>query len=347
VAYVYVSSPTSTGNGLIYAGRASSNGQLTLVGTAPANVSYTALNGKWLFGTDGTYIYSFSIAADGSLSQTSAINATQYNPYDSGGPSSLFLDHTGTTLYDGDTYAYGTGSNAYQTFGIDQSTGQLTFLQLGPNGSEIQGTPMSFTGSNVYAYSSGCWEEITGIYGYRRNSDGTLTPLNINPTIPTAPAGEYYCPYSAAADPTNHLAIAMTPMRFFSVVGPPQLAVYTQSSDGSLTTTSTSTNMPKTLVTSVTDFWMSPSGKLLAVGGSTGLQVFHFNGASPITHYTGLLTQDPINQVFWDDANHLYALSPVKRKLHVFTVTPTIYGEAPGSPYTLPNPQSLIVLPKS
>ncbi len=297
VAYVYVSSPNLTSEGLIYEYSASPNGQLTLLGTEPAYVSYMALNGGWLFGTDGTNIYSFSIAADGLLSQTSSINATQYNPYDSGGPGSLFLDHTGATLYDGDIYAYGTGSNAYQTFSINQSTGQLSFLQLGPDGSETQGAPMSFTGSNVYAYSSGCYQELADIFGYRRNSGGTLTALNINPTIPAAPTGEYYCPYSAAADPTNHLAVAMAPMKNFNAAGAPQLAVYTQSSDGNLTTTSTSANMPKTLVTSVADLWMSPSGKLLAVAGGSGLQVFHFNGAGPITQYAGL-TRDPINQVF-------------------------------------------------
>jgi hypothetical protein len=348
VAYVYVSSPSSTSFGLIYAYSASSNGQLTPVTGSPfpSYAAYMAVNGAWLFGTDGTNIYSFSIASDGALSQTSSINATQYNPYDSGGPGDLFLDHTGTTLYDGDIYAYGTGDSAYQSFSIDQNTGQLNFLALGPDGGEIQGNVMSFTGKNVYAYSSGCYEGDPNIFGYKRNSDQTLTSLNINPPIPTAPQGEYYCPFLAAADPTNHLAISLTPMNFLTVAGPPQLAVYTQQSNGNLTTTSTAATMPKTLVTSVIDFWMSPSGKLLAVAGTSGLQVFHFNGANPITHYTGLLTKDEIDQVFWDNSNHLYALSRNAGKLHVFTVTPTSHSEASGSPYTIANPANVIVLPK-
>lgn len=53
---------------------------------------------------------------------------------------------------------------------------------------------------------------------------------------------------------------------------------------GNLTTTGTISNMPKSSVTQVTDMAMAPSGKLLAVSGTTGLQVFHFNGASPITN---------------------------------------------------------------
>src|SRR5262249_45655616 len=156
-----------------------------------------------------------------------------------------------------------------------------------------------------YAYSSGCYLGSPAIYGYKRNADGTLTGLSISPAIPPGPNGTNYCPFLAAADPANHVAVSLTPMNFLSVAGPPQLAVYTQDSSGNLTTKSTATNMPKTLVKNVNDIWMSPSGKLLAVGGTAGLQVFHFNGAGPITHYTGLLTTDEIDQVFWDNANHL------------------------------------------
>jgi hypothetical protein len=128
-------------------------------------------------------------------------------------------------------------------------------------------------------------------------------------------------------------------------VGSAQLAVYTSDGSGNLTTTSTASNMPKTSVTSVTDTWMSPSGKLLAVAGTGGLQVFHFNGGSPITPYTGLLTKDEIDQMFWDNNNHLYALSLSAGKLFVFTLTPTSHSQAPGSPYTITNPWNIIVLP--
>ncbi len=348
VAYVYVSNNLSSSSfGLINAYSASSNGSLTPVAGSPfpSYVSDMALNGAWLFGTDGTNIYSFSIASDGALSQTAAINATQYNPYNSGGPGNVFLDHTGAILYDGDTYAYGTGSNAYQAFGIDQNTGYLTFLQLTPDGGPSVGSVLSFTGGNVYAYSSGCYHGTPQIFGYKRSSDGTLTALNINPTIPSAPNGAY-CPYLAASDPDNHIAVSLTPYDVYTQSGPPQLAVYTQASDGSLTTTSTSANMPKTAITQIMDFWMSPTGKLLAVGGTGGLQVFHFNGANPITHYTGLLTTDQIDQMFWDNHNHLYALSRSAGKLYVFTVTPTTHRQAPGSPYTITQPQNIIVLPK-
>jgi hypothetical protein len=92
---------------------------------------------------------------------------------------------------------------------------------------------------------------------------------------------------------------------------------------------------------------MSPGGKLLAVGGTAGLQVFHFNGGKPITHYTGLLTTKEVDQFFWDNDHHLYAISRSAGKLFVFTITPTSVRQAPGSPYTITNPSNIIVLPKT
>jgi hypothetical protein len=82
--------------------------------------------------------------------------------------------------------------------------------------------------------------------------------------------------------------------------GAMQLATYTADSEGNLTTASTYKNMPRVAVGSVSNLNMSPSGKLLAVGGSLGLQIFHFNGASPITPYTGLLGTGEFDQFRWD-----------------------------------------------
>ena len=124
-----------------------------------------------------------------------------------------------------------------------------------------------------------------------------------------------------------------------------QLATYTVNSSGDLTTTSTAANMPKVLVENVDVMNMSPNGKLLAVGGSSGLQVFHFNGASPITHYTDLLTTDEVDEIHWDGKNHLYALGYAANKLWVFTITPTSHTQAPCSPYTIHDPGGLAVLP--
>src|SRR6202011_5108239 len=117
-------------------------------------------------------------------------------------------------------------------------------------------------------------------------------------------------------------------------------------SSGNLSTNSTRFNMPRTAVKIVTDIAMSPSGKLLAVSGTAGFEVFHFNGSKPITHYTGLLAKDQIDRLYWDNDNHLFAISQSGGKLFVFTITPTSVSQAPGSPHKITKPQSLVVLSK-
>ena len=343
VAYIYVSSSPSSGKSQINAYAAASNGSLTNVPGSPFhdNVNYLALNGAWLFAVDNTFvnINSYSIAANGSLTFKDTHNVSSPGP----GIISLYPDHTGATLY----ADYYTTNNDYLSFSIDGSTGQLKKVGDLPGG-PANNSPVSFIGNNVFAYSSSCYHFGPAIYGVKRASDGSLSYLNINPPFPTPPAGEFWCPWRAAADPTNHLAIAVQPMTSnLNVAGPFQLAAYTVDSSGNLSTTSTHSNMPSVLVGYPTDYWMSPDGKFLAVGGSSGLQIFHFNGAKPITRYTGLLTANEIDQVFWDNAGHLYALSPRAGKLYVFTVTSTSVTQAPGSPHTITNPQNIIVLPKT
>jgi hypothetical protein len=138
-------------------------------------------------------------------------------------------------------------------------------------------------------------------YAVRRNNDGTLIEFSIDPTIPSNPDGKY-CPYGGAADPTNNLAVAL----FLGQSGPTQLAVYTADSSGNLTTNSTAENMPTTAV-GFGRMAASPAGKLLALGGTSGLQVFYFNGSNPITPYTGRLAWRSTYDVAWDQHDHLYS----------------------------------------
>lgn len=355
VAYLYVTSNTSGGTFQIDAFSADSQGRLTAIAGSPfaANVEFMALNDKYLFGTNSTDVYTYAIGSDGSLSQVSDINATQYNqpPGGDGGPEYLFLDHTGATLYDVDIYGNNGANNDYQFFDINNSSGVLSYLGVTDATTEYW-NPLTFIGNNQYAYSADCVHLSNDIYGYRRNSNGSLTKLAITPPIPAAKAGSFYCPYQAAADPNGDLAISMQPFNANSwqPSGRTQLAVYTADASGNLTTTSTYVNMPKTEVENLADISMSPSGALLAVGGSAGLQVFHFNGNNPITKFTGLLMKEPIaldDQMFWDNDNHLYVISNPAGKLYVFTITPTSARKATGSPYTITSPVNIVVLPKS
>jgi len=351
VAYVYVSASNSGG---IYAFSAASNGALSAVAGSPfqSDVQGMAVNGKYLFGTDGTYIYSYSVASDGALAPVASINAQQFNGYTCGGPWTLFLDHTGRTLYDLDLYGNSCANNTYQFFDVEKATGKLGYLGVS-DPSTVFSTPLSFIGNNLFAYGSSCYHLGAETYGFQRQSDGKLKSLGLHQLMPKAKSGDFYCPYQAAADPTNNLAISVQlyNSETWQPDGPAQLATYTADGSGVLTTKSTYRNMPDTAIQYVEDLSMSPSGKLLAVGGmamggTAGLQVFHFNGNKPITHYTGLLTKDEIDQFFWDNNNHLYAISAKSGKLFVFTITPTSVSQAPGSPYTITNAQNIIVLPK-
>lgn len=207
------------------------------------------------------------------------------------------------------------------------------------------GSTLSFVSNNVFAYTSSCYHFTQTIFGVKRASNGSITELNINGPYPTPPSGDFYYPYLAAADPYGH--------RRSTLHGKPgggrpyQIASCPMTSTANLTTTSTYANMPKKSVGTINDYRMSPSGKFLAVGGSAGMQICHFNGASPATKYTGVLTTSPVDQMFWDKAIHLYAISRKGGKLYVFTVTPTGVAQAAGSPHVIKSPQNIIVLPKT
>src|ERR1700680_217198 len=166
VAFVYVSSSPRGNNFEINAFSAASNGELTPVQGSPfsADVQGMAVNGKYLFGTNGTYVYSFSVASDGALQKVASINAQQFNGYNCGGPVALFLDHTGATLYDEDFYGNNCANNTYQFFGIDRSSGDLSYRGATSAASPQFNVPLSFIGNNVYAYGSGCYHFYPAIF---------------------------------------------------------------------------------------------------------------------------------------------------------------------------------------
>ncbi len=349
VAFVYVSSNPSGSNYEINAYAAAPTGKLTTISGSPfsADVQYMAVNGKYLFGTNGIEIDSFAIASNGALTFAASVNAQQLNQDDCGGPGQIFLDHTGETLYDMDYLGNICANNPYQSFGVNNAVGSLTYLGVTAAASPQFETPLSFIADNNYAYGSSCYHFNSEIYGFARNSDQTLTMLNNNPAMPEAQTGDFFCPYLAAADPTGHLVITVQELNGnWTAIGLPQLAVYTADSSGNLTTTSTYANMPKMAVGSVINLSMAPSGKLLAVSGTSGMQVFHVDGANPLTHFTTLITTEQVFEMFWDNDNHLYAISNADH-LFVYTVTPTKISQVAGSPYTITTPQGLIVLPKT
>jgi 6-phosphogluconolactonase (cycloisomerase 2 family) len=351
VAYVYVANnPKNSSTNEISAFSVAQDGRLTPIAGSPfrEDVEAMAVAGGHLVAVNRAKpdLDTFDIESDGALRYLASANYAAHSGGDCALANQIFFDHTGTNLYvqefDADCANTGVAS-----FSLNKQTGTLRYLGIDITGVfPGDNNAASFIGDNVYAYTavnSSCM--YYGIYGFRRSSNGLLVSGGALQNYPT-PSGNIrrFVPELLAADPANNLAILVQPANPPDCTsGAPQFATYTVSSSGTLSTKSTYANMPATLVTNPYDLKMSPSGKLLAVAGRQGLQIFHFNGSNPITHDTGLLTTDPVNQVFWDNSNHLYAISQATGKIRVYTITPTSLQLAPGSPRLIDNPEHLIV----
>jgi hypothetical protein len=338
-AYVYVlnrlNGPTEELDGF----SADSTGALTPLPGSPfwtstsraASQFWTlAHTAHWLFLSDAINIYSFSIASNGALTLKSAINAQRFTNSAFNEIAALVLDRTWSTLYVRE-YESGSGKNSILAFKKNGTTGALTYL----GSTDYPGQPLSsrlaFIGNNEYAYS-GAW------FAAQRNSDGTLSAFSINPPLPSNPNGDY-SPSGAAADPANNLAVSF--FVFDSQSGnlaAYTLAAYTADSSGNLTTSSTAATISTVYPARMS---VSPAGKLLAVGGPNGLQVFHFNGSNPITPYTKRLAWTNYD-LAWDTHNHLYAAE--NGGVHAWSITPSFWKQA--SPYPLSEPLALTVLSK-
>jgi hypothetical protein len=265
------------------------------------------------------------------------------------------LDHTGADLYDIFVTGGDCEDDVYQSLRVDKATGKLDYLGA-QNGALLAGR-LTFIGNNRFAYGAFCDPftsppgAVVNIDAIERTSSGALDHLTTDTVLPQDSSGNRFCPEIAAADPTNHVAFVGAFYQVETIISPPRIAVFTADSQGKLTATADASHMPATTVTDdpsiVYDLKMSPSGKLLAVSGPKGLQILHFNGADPVTSFTGLLLSGTdIEQMFWDNANHLYAISSSSNRLYVFTATPTGVWQAPQSPYTITVPNSLIVQPE-
>jgi 6-phosphogluconolactonase (cycloisomerase 2 family) len=356
VAYVYVTRPTHL-DGFA----ASLAGKLTAVPGSPfsdIDLSHLSVTKKYLFGAsdDNESIYSYAIASNGSVSEVSRINVHDHDePFDSCfnvGPTQL--DRTGTTLYN-DNWNCDNDDQYIQSFKIE-SNGSLTFLANsgGFNFDYTMGAPVVL-GNNNYLYDAG--EDTLGpggtIQGYKRQSNGAMEYLSDNAypfseSTDGDPDDVSQPDPVIASDSSNHIAAAtLLPDGKTNV-----LLSFTAQSNGNLTTTNTLAEMPKVGINGgAYSMSMSPTDKLLAVGGGgldspsigKGFQIFHFNGGSPITAFSGVLQPDYVFQQFgWDKNNHLYALGG--GYLFVYTVTDTSITPVPGSPYSIPESSSLIVL---
>jgi hypothetical protein len=338
-------------------------------------------NGKYLVSVGASDIYTNKIESNGAIGPlASSFNADSHSGGECGNTSGAVLDHTGLNVYVSLKGAPADDGNnlcdAIQSSSISSSSGDLTYKgdTLVDDDQKISGsdTLPVMLGNNSFAYS---WEASTdscqaSINIFARESSGALElagDQNVN--YPAGPAGGYYyyplypsnisgdvqaiSPSLITDDGTNHLAIALFAMAD-APCGPtkaPQLGSFTAASNGSLTSTNTAENMPTVGGDGAINVMrMSPAGNLLAVATGTGVQFFHFNGAAPITKFTGVIgTSGYVSDVQWDKSNHLYAINGASGKLHVYTVTTTSVVEAAGSPYSIgasSSPVGLAVVPE-
>jgi hypothetical protein len=368
VAHVYVQ--TTKGVNLY---NAAPNGQLTLASGSPFKTVglMVGTNGKYFFSNGTNLVHVYAMSSTGTIGKEVAnIDTSLYSGAECGTTGPTFLDHTGQMLYmEHYNFPSPTGDNtcyAVQSYKINSTTGQLTFLgatsgvldryELAPKGFTV-------TANNAFVYAT--FEEGYGsnyVDAFHRESGGAIDTWGFHETdSPPYDSSWGWLQFGVAADPANHLATIAVQEQDVptGLYAPPQLASYTVGTQGNISTTNTWQNMA-TPVIYPTSLTMSPSGKVLAAAGnvkapaypgnnsaeSPGLQVFHFNGASPITKFSGVLTSDFIDFIHWDNANHLYALSNSSGKLYVYTVTPTSITAVSGSPFKVPyisNPSSLAV----
>jgi hypothetical protein len=359
VAHVYVQ--TTKGVNLY---NAASNGALSLAAGSPFKTIglMVGTNGKFFFsnGTNLIHVYAMNTSTGAIGKEVANIDSSLYSGSECGTTGPTFLDHTGQYLYlEHDNAIDPNGGSlvcySIQSFKVNTTTGQLTYLgSAGDDLARLSGPPGGFTlsANNLFAYAihdPGYGSPL--LTGFKRQSAGDMFPIGFNEKdAPPYDSSYSWLQFAVAADPANHLAtVAMQeqgiPMGAYTK---PFLASYTFDTQGNIATTNTWQTMAKPVIWP-TSLNMSPSGKLLAVAGNInnpasqfnptmlpGLQVFHFNGAAPITKYSGALTSDNIDFIHWDNANHLYALSNSSGKLYVYTVTPTAITSVPGSPFKVP-----------
>ena len=351
----------------------SSSGKLTLIKGSPfpttGQMGGITASHLISMGTDDVHVY--AVGSTGAVGeQQGEVDTQKYGGAQCGNTTGLstFLDHTGKYYYLQLSGIFNSGSVAcvaWQSYEL-KSNGTLDFLgsleYSGDSGHDA--TPSSLptvSSSDKFAY--GIFDQFGG-FSYtifstlKRASSGDLEVIpNFKETDPQAdqnvPNGPWtFFPLFVQADPSSHLAVLLQNQSFAGCCGyygPVQLASYSiNSSTGSVSSTNKYEDMPTPAI-SVGEMKMSTSGKLVALAG-TGLQIFHFNGASPITEFgAALLPGVSIDQLAWDNNNHLYALSYGTNKLYVYTVTTTSINEVAGSPFTVDNAygiSGLIVVPK-
>lgn len=350
VANVYVQ--THSG---VYAYTTSSTGQLTPVRSTPYAVSgqIGAARTSYILSVGTDDLHAYKIESNGAIgSQTGQIDTQSYGGSQCGTPyGPAILDHTGQYFSLELTGASPNNEpcSSLQTYKVS-SSGQFTFLGDSVNTWSYHGTASgdaatTYSSNDLFAYGIQGQVYANAMLAYKRASAGDLvadssfTEKDPAPN-PSTNNGNYF-PNIVAADNASHLAVLLN--QPFGSSETFQLASYSiNDTTGAIASSNTWSNMP-TLTGYPSAMAVNWAGSVVAVaqvqfGGSqpdtTGIQLYHFNGASPATVFGKLFAPGlAVDQLTWDSSNHLYALSYESQQLYVFNVTSSGAVQAPGSPY--------------
>jgi hypothetical protein len=334
---------------------ASTAGKLTQIKGSPFPLpvggSLLGISGTHLIILNNASLYSYEVSSDGAIgARVSEILPLNYSTC---GPATTSLNGAvidGAYLYVAvDGYQDGNllpipNCNWIQTYEVGSL---LTYKGVTTSTYGTGGVLMPTLLDNKYAYTSYGGGGDLGRF-YAEGTTGVLIQENSSiwnypggGTINQPAAGyafeDFYGEF--VADLNHHLAVgvqAETPEGASSLVT--MLASYTVDSQGDITTTNPLENMPQLPGSPLSLIMaMNPQGTVLAVAIGTGTEFYHFNGAEPITAFTGVIgVSGFITTMAWDTSNHLYALNGATGKLHVYDATTTGVKEVSDSPYQPP-----------
>lgn len=338
VAYVGSRQLTIGGNGQITGFAVAPDGSAASTPNSPfTGASRTlAASKKFLVGSDGTNIVTYAIATNGGLSQVSSINGVEHNDSpDDSAVGTLSLDRSGSSVYASELNFQGADNDAFAMFNL-ASDGTLSFLA----NSDINvnfGGGLTFTPDNRFAYGDGCFFLGFTVFGFARNSDGTLTRLTINTDLPSAANNGSFCPGSLSPSSERFLALLI----FSEGTGVSQgsIVLYKIGSDGSLTLA----NDSLLSVPNAVDVAFDPSGKFLAAATTAGIQMFQLSGTTLSAVGTPQDVNVSFDEVQWDNAGHLYGVSSKSNGLYIYNANQGVLTSASGSPHSVPSVGSFTV----
>jgi hypothetical protein len=358
-AYVYVQASGPAGP--VYGYSASSSGQMSSISGSPFKLGTMIIgsNGSQFFTMGHTTLRSWAVGSNGSIGLQ--LSDLAFTNFDSGscagtkdGDATGVLDHTGKYIYVVlQNYEKTQTSDTCQTYQsyLLGSGGQFTFdgqTEYNSLENASAGLP-SILGNESFAYANYSVFGTNNFLTFQRNPSGTLSNISVSETDPTLTGGQYNAYYPDADPAGSFLAVQLYPNN--NTKTPPQLASYTVDSQGNISSTNTESDMPTSALINPRSTF-SPDGKMIAFyadnGASnvaSGIEIYNFNGAAPLTLYQKVLTGTPIEQVAWDTSGHLYAISKVENHMYVFNVSSSSVTVDPSVAITAP--VSLVVVSKS